>query len=120
MSEYKVDYTDGRPQFNGYTTYGAWSPEVGIDKFLIAGHDIGFFKTRRIMMYKLIKNTIDCPIIELSYDNAKFSDDIITLDPAKKDYARDKLHFGILSNIKYASIITDIIADKYKHELNNN
>jgi hypothetical protein len=33
----------------------------------------------------------------------------------RNDYARDQLHFGIRSNVGFASIITDIIKDKYKH-----
>lgn len=105
---------------NSLMAYGSWSTEVGVDKFCGIGHDIGFFETRRTMMYKLIKNFIDCPIIEIAYDNAKFNDDIITLEPIRKDFARDFRHYGILSNMKYTSIITDIIVDKYKHELNNN
>ena len=99
---------------------GSWSTRTGIDKFCVIGHDIGFFELRRTMMYNLIKNVIDCPIIEIAYDNAKFNDDTLLLLPAKQDLARDLIHCGILSNLSYASIITDIITDKYKHELKNN
>jgi hypothetical protein len=100
--------------------YGAWSTENGIEKFLIAGHDVGFFDTRRTMMHTLIKNVITCPIIEVAYKDAKFNDDIIALTRITTDFARDDMHSGIPSNIRYASIITDIIKDKYNYEFNNN
>ena len=103
-----------------YSSCGPWSNDVGVDKFLLLGYDIGFFDTRRIMMHNLIKNVITCPIIEIAYNDARFNDDTIKLGQIKTDYARDGVHSGILSNIKYASIITDIIKDKYKHEFNNN
>jgi hypothetical protein len=119
ISNYTAKHSDGRPEINEYMSYGAWSTEEGVDKFLIAGHDIGFFDTRRTMTHNLIKNVITCPIIEVAYKNAKFHEDIIVLDRIKTDYARDLLHSGILSNIKYASIITDIIKDKYIHDNNN-
>lgn len=99
---------------------GSWSTQIGVDKFCAIGHDIGFFETRRTMAYKLIKNLIDRPIIEVSYKNSIFNDDTVKLLPFNKDYARDFLHYGIFSNIKYTSIITSIITDKYKHELENN
>jgi hypothetical protein len=105
---------------NSLMTYGSWSSEVGIDKFCVIGHDIGFFETRRTMVYTLIKNFIKCPIIEVAYSNAIFNNDTVLLTPTRKDYARDGMHFGILSNSKYASVIAFIIKDKYKHELNNN
>lgn len=99
---------------------GRWSTQIGVDKFLAIGHDIGFFETRRTMAYRLIKNLIDRPIIEVSYRDSIFNADTVELLPLHKDYARDFLHYGIFSNIKHTSIITNIIIDKYKHELKNN
>jgi hypothetical protein len=105
---------------NIYYPYGSWSTGLDVDKFLLLGHDIGFFDTRRTMMYNLIKNSINCPIIEIAPLNSKFNDEATLMPDIKNDYARDGLHYGIASNIGFASIITDTIKDKYKHELNNN
>ena len=101
-----------------YRTYGPWSTESGVDKFLITGNDVGFFDTRRTMMYNLIKNVVTCPIIEIAPSNSIFNNESVKIQIV--DFARDQVHSGNLSNLKYASIIIDIIKDKYKHELNNN
>jgi hypothetical protein len=108
------------PEQHSYRPFGPWSKEVEVGKFLLAGHDIGFFDTKRTMMYNLIKNVINCPIIEITSPNLKFNNEAILITPIKNDYARDTLHYGILSNIKFADIVVDIIKDKYKHELKNN
>jgi len=105
---------------NMYYMFGPWSRELDVTKFLSVGYDIGFFDTRRTMMHKLIKNVINCPIIEIAQSNTKFNDDTVNMQSIKNDYARDQVHFGILSNINYANTVIDIIKDKYKHELNNN
>jgi hypothetical protein len=108
------------PEQHSYYPFGPWSKEVEAGRFLLAGHDIGFFDTRRTMMYNLIKNVINCPIIEITPPNLKFNNEAVLITSIKNDYARDQLHSGIFSNIKHANIIIDIIKDKYKHEFNNN
>jgi hypothetical protein len=105
---------------NTYETCGPWSTDDDNKNMLIYGAANGFFETKRNMMRTLLKNLIDFPVIEIANLNAKFNDDTIILDPIKKDFARDEVHFGILSNLKYASIIKTRIKDKYNHELNYN
>jgi hypothetical protein len=104
---------------NIYNTYGLWSTDLGVDKFLVKGNDIGYFDTKRTMLHNLIKNVINCPIIEIAYPNAAFNDESVKLIKPI-DFSRDLVHSGIFSNLKYRSLIIEIIRHKYKHEFNNN
>jgi hypothetical protein len=103
-----------------YSTCGPWSHDLGVDKFLVKGHDIGYFDTKRTMLHNLIKNVITCPIIEIAQANLLFNTEYVHRLIKPIDYARDLFHSGILSNIEYTHYIIDIIKHKYKHELNNN
>jgi len=115
---YILKYNDDQKkqtENNIYTLHGPWNyTNEDMTKFLVAGHIIGFFDTRRTMIYNLIKNTIDRPIIEVAYSTAKFNDNTIPLEIIRTDYARDGMHYGISANLKNASNISNIIKDKYE------
>lgn len=78
---------------------GAWDKKPSTRMFLASGEEIGFFNARVALFRNLMKTVAKCPLYEY------------TSSPVTKtDWARDRGHAGIDSNIEYANnILTDLI-----------
>jgi hypothetical protein len=100
---------------DNYELYGSWSTNNDVQNMLVSGDLCGYFEVKRDMMRILLKNVIDCPIIEVAYPNARFNPNIHGLPVAmyNKDYdARDYIHAGVDANIRYSEFILTKLKDK--------
>lgn len=92
---------------------GIWSENSSVEKFLVAGEEDHFFKTRKILASKLVETIFKCLTIELrlspTFVNIQNSG-ITYLSPI--DWARDNTHFGINSNANIANAIYKEILNK--------
>lgn len=100
---------------NNIQQVGSWTTDNKLQSFLIDGEESGFFGFRNKSYIKILEKIVDNPIIKLSFDN------IIPIDKAatlirKMDYAIDNLHFGPVTHMNVA----DIVSDKYINARNNN
>ena len=87
---------------------GPWYNDPITEQFILAGEDSNFFRTRRLLTYKLIETLFACKIVQVTVN--KYTEGTIFL-PAS-DLARDNLHPGIESNINFANTICKEILSK--------
>lgn len=85
---------------------GAWQDDTVNKKFIIKGLENGMFFARKKLAYKLIMETITCPIINLSYSN-QLGYDNDALHFKKVDVARDLSHLGMKSQLLITSALIE-------------
>jgi hypothetical protein len=88
--------------------HGAWDKQPEVLNFMITGDCNNFNNSRKILAQKFLEQ-ISIPITYVSVHTPSELDHPETIYFRKKDEARDSKHFGKVSNLYFANILTNNI-----------
>jgi len=98
------------PGYKSLIENGSWSKDEHVQKFLASSEISGFFNARKQISYKLLKEVIDVPIIDIHFTSlAPYSTEPDNMWFRKVDLGRDLSHSGIKSHLGIANIIETYI-----------
>lgn len=94
------------PGYERLIPNGSWAEDNYTKRFLSSGEATGFFNARKHISYKLIKEIVDVPIVDVHFTSlASYSNDSTLF--RRIDLGRDLAHSGIKS---HQAIANQIIA----------
>lgn len=97
------------PNYKSLIENGSWSQDEHVQKFLASSEITGFFHARKNISYRLLKEVIDVPIIDVHFTSLSPYDNNSMLWFRKVDLGRDLSHSGIKSHRGVAdTLITHI------------
>lgn len=99
----RVRYLTSTPNLDMILSKGPWNNESEVERFILAGEESNFFLTRRLLAYKIIETLFKCKIIQINIYSNSYDKGVLTL--RSLDLARDNMHPGIESNLKFANRI---------------
>ena len=80
---------------------GSWCESEADLKMIVNSEDIGMFNARKALSYRLITNTVKCPLVKFNH-GAQASYDTENFKMRQRDFSRDLSHSGIKSNQIFA------------------